>query len=121
MVHVATLWMRFASEEEADETGKKYCCCPKVHFWANKGDEAYIILKVPDDNKFWSDYIRDNPKNTFGGEEAQLVYLEKEYSPSLEISYEKVEGITAPCGACCTTCPAFGTCTGCPALNLDTL
>lgn len=111
--------MRFASEEEAEKTGKQYGCCPKVSFWATKGNEAYVTLKVPEDNKFWSDYIGENPKGTFGAEEAQLVYLEKEYTTPLEISYEKVEGDTAPCGASCKTCPAIGKCTGCPALNLD--
>jgi len=112
--------MRFNSAEEANKAGKKYRMCPKIHFWGNAGNEAYLILKVPDDNKFWSDYIGSKPENTFGGVEARLEYMNTVHSPEVEITYEKVEGDTAPCGSKCSTCPAYGQCTGCPVLNLGT-
>jgi hypothetical protein len=119
MTHVASFWMRFNSAEEAEKAGKKYGSCPKVHFWGNKDDEAHIILKVPEDNKFWSDYVGENPENTFGGTEARIEYIGAVQSPEPIISYDKIEGERAPCGARCNTCPAYGMCSGCPALSLD--
>jgi len=118
MTLIAALWMRFNSAEEAESVGKKYAVCPKVHFWGNSGDEAYIVLKVPKENRFWSDYIGSNPENTFGGTEARLEYIDSVHSQEIKISYERVEGDTAPCGVNCLTCPSFGTCSGCPALSL---
>ena len=112
--------MRFDSAEEAENTGKKYGSCPKVHFWGNNCDESHIILKVPEDNKFWSDYIGSNPEKTFGGTEARLDYIDQVHSSKIRISYDKVEGDKAPCGASCITCPAYGECSGCPVLSIGT-
>ncbi|MBD3206567.1 hypothetical protein GF319_09540 [Candidatus Bathyarchaeota archaeon] len=119
MIHIAFLWMRFKNEEEVKKAALKYKECPKIHFWGNKRDEAYIILKVPEDNKFWSDYIGDNPEMSFGGVEANLVYLDNLYIPKeIEISYEKIEGHLSPCGSICIDCPSSKKCSGCPSLNL---
>jgi len=113
--------MRFNSKEKARASAERFKDCPKVHFWANNDDSAYIILKVPDDQKFWSDFVGENPEKSFGGIEAQITYLDDLFTPeSIDVSYEKIEGDTAPCGSMCKTCPTFGTCPGCPALILDT-
>jgi len=45
----------------------------------NRKDEAYIILKVPEDNKIWSDFIGENPEMSFGGIESSLTYLDDLY------------------------------------------
>jgi len=112
--------MRFASPEEAEKAATRYSGCPKVHFWGNRGEEAAIILKVPEGGLFWSDYMRDHPGETFGGVEASLAYLEEVYAPGpLEVGCEKVEGDVSPCGSVCRTCPSLGRCGGCPALSLE--
>jgi hypothetical protein len=122
MTIIASLIMRFNSCEEALNSAKKYRNCPKVHFWANNSEVAHIILKVPDDNKFWSDYIREHPESTFGGIDSDLTYLESLIVPqSIEVDYGKVEGNIAPCGSSCNVCPTFGTCSGCPSLSINTL
>jgi len=91
-----------------------------VHFWGNRGEEATIILKVPEGRRFWSDYILDHPAETFGGLEASLTYMDKVYAPRLiEVGYEKVEGDTSPCGSVCRKCTSLGRCGGCPALSLE--
>ena len=120
MTLLAALFMQFESKEKAQISAHRFKNCPKVHFWASNDESAYIILKVPDDQKFWSDFVGENPDKSFGGVEAQLTYLDKLFSPeSIEISYNKIEGDNAPCGSKCKTCPTLGVCPGCPSLNLD--
>ena len=113
--------MQFESKEKAELSAHRFKNCPKVHIWANNESAAYIILKVPNDQRFWSDFVGENPDMSFGGVEAQLTYLDELFFPeSIEVSYEKIEGDTAPCGSTCKTCPTLEVCPGCPALNLDT-
>ena len=120
MTIIAILYMRFESETKALNSAKRFKDCPKIHFWAIKERDSHIILKVPNNNKMWSDYIQKNPEKIFGGVESQLTYVNHLIVPnSVEGSYEKIEGYVAPCGSFCKKCPAFGPCTGCPALNLE--
>ncbi|MCW4051418.1 MAG: hypothetical protein NWE89_16980 [Candidatus Bathyarchaeota archaeon] len=116
----AVLWMRFESTEKALKSGRRFSTCPKVQFWANNGPEAYVILHVEDDQRFWTDYVGANPETGFGGVEAQLTYMETPLKPSKMFSpVEKREGEVAPCGSRCLTCPTYkNPCTGCPALIL---
>lgn len=119
MAHIAFLWMRFKDEPDVKKAAFKYKECPKIHFWGNRREEAYIILKVPEDNKFWSDYIVDNPEMSFGGVEADLVYLDNIFIPKeIKISSHKIEGDLSPCGSICKDCPSREKCSGCPSLNL---
>jgi len=113
--------MRFKTENDAIEAAERYKRCPKVHFWGNKGPEAYIILKIPEGNMFWSDFIAEHPELSFGGTSAELIYLDTVMPEGIEISYEKISGDTAPCESRCRTCPSYGKCSGCPSLNLGTL
>ena len=121
MTLLAALFMHFESKMKARVSAERFKDCPKVHFWANKEEDAYIILKVPEDQKFWSDFVGENPEKSFGGTGAKMTYLDQLFSPeSIEISYEKIDGDTAPCGSMCMTCPTRGVCPGCPSLILDT-
>ena len=111
--------MRFESREKASVSARRFRDCPKVHFWANKGEDAYIVLKVPEGGKFWSDYIRDNPEETFGGYSASLTYLTELIKPEkITVDDAKIPGGTSPCGSHCQTCPTLAQCGGCPALML---
>ncbi|MFH2109982.1 MAG: hypothetical protein ABIJ47_01855 [Candidatus Bathyarchaeota archaeon] len=111
--------MRFESPERAEAAGARFSGCPKVHFWGRSGAEAFIVLKVPEGGRFWSDFIRDNPGASFSGVEAQLTYLDDVHVPSeVHVSFEKEEGDVSPCGSVCRTCPSLERCGGCPALNL---
>ena len=120
MTNVAVLWMRFGSREKARAAALRFKECPKVHFWGNIGTEAYIVLAVDDDSRFWSDYVGEHPETSFGGVEARLTYVENIKPTEIRVSHEKTEGDAAPCGSGCRTCPSYGDpCPGCPALDLS--
>jgi len=120
MTHVAALWMRFDSPEEAEVAALRFKECSKVHFWGNIGAEAYIVLAVDDDSRFWSDYVGKHPETSFGGVEARLTYVESIKPTEIRVSHEKTEGDDAPCGSVCRTCPSYGEpCLGCPAVELS--
>jgi len=120
MVHVGVLWMRFESPSGAEAAGARFSGCPKVQFWGRSGAEAFIVLKVPEGGRFWSDFIGDNPGASFGGVEAQLTYLDDIYvPPEIHVGSEKVDGDVSPCGSVCRTCPSLERCGGCPALSLE--
>ena len=105
--------------EKATSSARRFKDCPKVHFWANNGKDAYIILKVPQGGTFWSDYIRDNPGATFGGDSASLTYVTELVKPeTIKIDDAKIPGDVSPCGSNCSTCPTLSRCGGCPALTL---
>lgn len=120
MTHVAALWMRFSSRDKAEAAARRFRECPKVHFWGTDGAEAYIVLAVDEDNRFWLDYVRENPETSFGGVEARLTYVESVKPTEIRVSHEKTEGDDAPCGSGCRTCPSYGDpCPGCPAVELS--
>jgi len=121
MTHVAALWMRFGSPEEAEAAALRFKECPKVQFWGNHGAEAYIVLAVDEDSKFWSDYVGEHPETSFGGVKVRLAYVDGLFKPEeMSVSHEKTGGDDAPCGSGCRTYPSYGEpCPGCPALDLS--
>jgi len=120
MVRVGVLWMRFESPNRAEAAGARFSRCPKVQFWGRSGAEAFIVLKVPEGGRFWSDFIGDNPGASFGGVEARLTYLDDVHvPPEVQVGTEKVDGGVSPCGSVCRTCPSLERCGGCPSLSLE--
>ena len=120
MTHVAALWMRFSSRDKAEAAAHRFRECPKVQFWGNHGAEAYIVLAVDEDGRFWSDYVVEHPETSFGGVEARLAYVEGIKPTEIRVSHEKTEGDVTPCDSVCRTCPTYGTpCSGCPSLDLS--
>jgi len=119
MTHVAALWMRFSSPDEAEAAAHRFKECPKVQLWGNRGAEAYIVLTVEEDGRFWSDYVGEHPEKSFGGVEARLVYFDELFKPEeMRVGREKRAGEVAPCGSVCRTCPSYGDpCGGCPSLD----
>jgi len=119
MTHVAALWMRFSSRDKAEAAAHRFKDCPKVQLWGNHGAEAYIVLAVDGEERFWSDYVGEHPEMSFGGVEAKLAYVDDLFKPEeMHVSHEKVEGEVAPCGSVCRTCPSYGDpCSGCPSLD----
>jgi len=114
------LQMRYKTETDAKQSAERFQKCPKIHFWGNNGKAAFVVLKVPDDNRIWSDYIAGNPEKSFGGFEAELTYLDRVFTPGdIQVSYDKIKGDISPCGIKCKPCPSFGPCSGCPALIFD--
>ncbi|MDH5199539.1 MAG: hypothetical protein OEW93_01525 [Candidatus Bathyarchaeota archaeon] len=109
------LRMEYGSPESAERGALRYGGCPRVAFWATKGSDAYIVLRVGEDERFWAEYIGEHPENTFGGRRAELVFAEKIHRPILEMKKPEELGDVSPCGSRCTTCPGYATCTGCPA------
>ena len=121
MTHVAVLWTRFGSRDKAEAAAHRFKECPKVQFWGNHCAEAYIVLAVDNDERFWSDYVGEHPETSFGGVEARLAYVDELFKPEeMRVSHEKRAGEVAPCGSGCRTCPSYGEpCPGCPALELS--
>lgn len=119
VTHVAALWMRFSSPDEAEAAAQRFKACPRVQLWGNRGAEAYIVLAVEEGEGFWSDYVGEHPETSFGGVEARLVYFDRLFKPEeIRVGGEKVEGDVAPCGSVCGTCPSYGDpCSGCPSLD----
>lgn len=107
MTHVAALWMRFSSMDKAEAAAHRFKEYPKVQFWGNHGAEAYIVLAVDEEERFWSEYVGEHPETSFGGVEARLVYVDGLFKPEeIRVSNEKVVGDVAPCGSVCRTCPS---------------
>lgn len=101
------LHMEYDSPEAAERSVRKYWKCPHVAFWAAKGSEAQIILVVPEAMRHWAEYIGENPRQTFGGVKADLVFAGKVYRPELEVNIpDELVGLS-PCGTNCATCPGY--------------
>lgn len=80
MDHIAFLSMRFKTEEDAVKAASRYQLCPKIYFWGNKEETAYIILNLLEDNKFWSDFIAEKPQMSFGGGLKPILSILTDYS-----------------------------------------
>jgi hypothetical protein len=65
------MYMEYGSPESAERGAQRYGGCPRVAFWATKGSDAYIVLRVGEDERFWAEYIGEHPENTFGWEEGR--------------------------------------------------
>jgi hypothetical protein len=109
------LHMEYDSPESAERGARCYGGCPRVAFWATKGSDAYIVLRVRGDERFWAEYIGEHPENTFRGRRAELVFAEEIHRPIPESRMPEELGDVSPCGSRCATCPGYATCTGCPA------
>ncbi len=109
------LHMEYDSPESAERSARRYGGCPRVAFWATRGSDAYIILRVGDDERFWAEYIGEHPEKTFGGRKAELVFAENIHRPIPELREPEELGDVSPCGSRCATCPYYATCKGCPA------
>ena len=104
MTLIAVLFMQYETPEKATASAHRFRGCPKVHFWGNNGKDAYVILKVPDGQRFWSDFIGENPEKSFGGIEASLEYLDHLYSPMSFSREPSSKGERSPCYSLCPEC-----------------
>lgn len=110
------LHIMYPSREAAERSTERYKDCPHVFFWATEGHDAYVMLALEEEQRFWAEYIRDHPERTFGGTKAELVFAEKVYH--LEPSMRIPDGLgdVSPCDSNCASCPSYGNpCGGCPA------
>lgn len=111
------LYMEYDSPEAAERSARRYGGCPRVYFWATKGSNAYIILTLPEQERYWAEYIGEHPEQTFGGVKADLVFAEEVHTPGLGMRVPEEPSDVSPCGSHCATCLAYtgGSCVGCPA------
>jgi len=111
------LYMEYDSPEEAERYARRFAACPHVAFWATKEGRAYVLLVVPEEDRYWPEYIGEHPRETFGGVKADLVLADKVYYPNLEMRIPDEPGDISPCGSNCAECPAYlgSSCRGCPA------
>lgn len=110
------LHLEYPSQGDAERRAEKYKDCPHVLFWATEGREAYVLLAVGEEKRFWAEYIRDYPENTFGGIKAELVFADRVHHPELSMRIHDELGDVSPCDSHCDKCSSYGNpCRGCPA------
>ena len=109
------LCIEYGSSGEAERSVQRFGACPHVVFWAMKENTAYIILTVPEEKRFWVEYIGEHPEQTFGGRTAELVIADRVHTPVLKIRKPEVQGVVSPCDSNCAECPSYSHCMGCPA------
>jgi hypothetical protein len=105
------------TELKAQMIVNKFKNCPYVYFVAKKLREVYGIYMIPENMKWWLDYIEEFPGDeTLGLEEVTFIYFDDVRHPNLfEIKLPSKLKEIAPCGSNCGTCPQHGSCPGCPA------
>ncbi|UCD44192.1 MAG: hypothetical protein JSV27_08625 [Candidatus Bathyarchaeota archaeon] len=110
----ALLQIKYSSEKDADDSGRRYAPCPHVALWAVEGTEARVVLHLPEDKSFWAEYIAEHPEKTFGGEAAALTFFDRVHRSPEPRQHKRLSDVS-PCGSDCATCPAYESCPGCPA------
>lgn len=111
------LYMEYESPEAAVKYAKRFGGCPRVYFWATMGNDAYILLAIPERERYWAEYIGEHPEPTFGGVKADLVFAEIVHTSGYGMRVPEEPGDVSPCGSHCVACPAYtsDSCVGCPA------
>jgi hypothetical protein len=112
--------MLFESKEKVNKSSKKFGNCPKILFWGNNDKESQIIVNVSDEQRFWVEYIVENPSTSFGGIKAKLTEIKLVKPKNIPNEIIKLKQDITLCGSVCKTCPSFiSPCNGCPALDFS--
>ena len=114
------VWMLFESKEKAIKSSQKFSNCPKILFWGNNNKESHIIVNVSDEQRFWVEYIAENPSTSFGGIKAKITDIKLMKPINISNDIIKLKQDITPCGSVCKICPSFtNPCNGCPALDFS--
>ncbi|MGD2201603.1 MAG: hypothetical protein PVJ38_08240 [Candidatus Bathyarchaeota archaeon] len=110
------LSMVYDSARKAARSAQRFSGCPQIMFWGLEGRTSHILLVVPEEKRFWAEYIAEHPASTFGGVEADPVFFDTVFHPLPTIIAPGKLTDTSPCGSFCSSCPVYcDPCTGCPA------
>ncbi|MFX0115423.1 MAG: hypothetical protein ACFFB3_12810 [Candidatus Hodarchaeota archaeon] len=103
------------SEREAQRIAMRYRNCPYVNLMATKGHQTYICLTLPKKQKWWAEFIANNPKTTFGLRKADIIFFDAmQYPEQLTMHLPEKPAIVSPCGSECGKCSSYSECSGCP-------
>ncbi|MHA2060223.1 MAG: hypothetical protein ACW976_05550 [Candidatus Ranarchaeia archaeon] len=102
--------------DKAKKIASTYRKCPQVHYIAAQGSQVYMVFYIPIQQRWWMDYVNEEPGLAFGLESASVTVLHEtnyltKYTPRIPTKKTEV----APCGSICRNCPQIDKCLGCPA------
>ncbi|MHA2407881.1 MAG: hypothetical protein ACXACA_05880 [Candidatus Ranarchaeia archaeon] len=102
--------------EKAKKIASVYRKCPHVHYVAAQGSQVYMVFYLPLQQRWWVEYVGEEPGLTFGLESASVTILhETNYPTTISTRTPTRKKEVAPCGSICRNCPQFNRCLGCPA------
>ena len=102
----------------ARKIAKSYRNCPYVCFMATREKELFAAFFLPEEQRWWIEYVEKKPEETFGLEKAKVTFMDiVNYPNKLRMRLPKRKGKISPCGSDCGSDPLYekGRCLGCPA------
>lgn len=102
----------------AGKIAKSYRNCPYIDFIGTREKELFATFFLPEEQRWWIEYVEKNPRETFGLEKAKVTFIDLVHYPNtLRMRLPKKKGKISPCGADCGSDPVYsqGKCLGCPA------
>lgn len=104
------------STHRARQIAESYQNCPYVYLMTTKGDQLFATFFLPEEQKWWIEYVEKKPRETFGLEKASVTFADALYWPAkLSMRLPKRLKELSPCGANCLSCAAYRRCLRCPA------
>jgi hypothetical protein len=119
---VAVLLGQAPTGAEAGRLAKRYCVCPYCVSLTANGNTIIGLYKVPQDHRWWLEWVVDHPSETLGLKCAELFFAQQITAASPWSRGAVVaEQDRAPCGADCQECQVYRQkCDGCPATRYYT-
>ena len=102
----------------ARKIAESYRNCPYVYFMATREKELFAAFFLPEEQRWWIEYVEKKPRETFGLEKAKVTFMDiVNYPNKLRMRLPKRKGKISPCGSDCGSDPLYekGRCLGCPA------
>lgn len=106
-------------EEEARHIAEIYNNCPYCVSYVNSGCTIIGVFSLPEDHKWWLEWVVSNPEETLGLENAEA-FTTMRIKTKSPWSLGEIKPILdkAPCGAECSECFRYQKeCKGCPATS----
>lgn len=105
-----------ATPEKAEQIVNTYKKCPYCSGFFNTGKNIVALFAIPKENKWWLNWVAEQPNETIGLKHAAVFFTCK---VKANCSWLKGDLIPtqqkSPCGAQCWECPKYlNDCKGCP-------
>lgn len=102
----------------ARKIAESYRNCPYVYFMATREKILFTAFFLPEEQRWWIEYVEKKPRETFGLEKAKVTFMGiVNYPNKLRMRLPKRKDKISPCGSDCGADPVYkkGRCLGCPA------
>lgn len=105
-----------AQPEKAKLISETYSVCPYCCAFFNTGKNVIGVFAIPKENKWWLNWVADQPYETIGLKTAAVFFTSKVKASCSWLRGELVPTQQkAPCGAQCWECTKYlNECKGCP-------